>query len=285
MTFLNTDRFGSITALFVMAAAWFGTLAVTNVVAAGDCCPKCGASCRLVECTVMVPVTVTETRVKNCIVKKEVQRQEEYSVFRRVDASQEFKKEICYLDDEIKSKEITQERCKVVNNPAIQSYRVKVPVCQEETHMVQTERCIDGEMVLVEEPCTKTVMREIEEVRERECTRPQLVFDEQKCTIDYCVKTPKTHTVPCAEETYFKLERETRTRDVTVCVPEIERRTYDVQVTKMYPKTVHCCPECAVKLKGLHQGGGSRHSDKGVMSKLSQHHKKLTGKIGQLLHH
>jgi hypothetical protein len=238
------------TALLV-AVTWFSVAGpVASVVAGGhqQCCPECGTTCgHLVECVVMVPMTVTETRVKNVVVKKQVEREEEYTVFRQVAETRQFTKKFCYLDDEVKSKQITCERCQIVEIPTIQTFRVKVPVCEEETHVVPTEQCIDGQVVVVEEPCTKAVWREREEVREQECTRPQLVFDTKKCTIDYCVKTPKTHEVPCMEETYLKLVPETRTRTVTVCVPQIERVTYDVQVTKMFPKTVSCCPHCAAK--------------------------------------
>lgn len=216
------------------------------------CCSHCGADgCQLVECTVMVPTSVTETRVRNCIVKKQVEREETYTVFRRVDEKREFTKELCYLDDEVKSQEIEQKTCHIVTNPVIQTYRVKVPVCEEHTEMVATQRCIDGQMVVVEEPCTQQVVREREEVRTRTCERPQVVYETTKCTIDYCVKVPKKHEIPCMEETESKLVPETRTRKVTACVPTIERQPYDVQVTKMLPRTVLCCQQCATRL-GAH---------------------------------
>jgi len=226
----------------------------------------------LVTCTVMKPVTVTETRVKNCVVTKEVEREETYTVYRRVEESREFKRKVCFLDDEIKSKKITEESCRVVQNPVIQTYRVKVPVCEQHTEMVQAEQCMDGQMVLVEEPCTKCVTREREEVRTRECTEPQVVWDQKTCTIDYCVKVPKTREVPCTEETVLKLEPVIKTRKVTVCVPEIERQTYDVQVTKMFPETVCVCEHCAAKMNkkcsdGQCGGGGGW---KAGLSKLKQ---------------
>ncbi len=242
------------------------------------CCSHCGADgCPMVECTVMVPMTVTETRVKNCIVKKHVDREETYTVFRRVPEKREFKKELCYLDDEVKSQEIEKKTCHIVMNPVIQTYRVKVPVCEEQTEMVETQRCIDGQMVVVEEPCTQQVIREREEVRTQNCERPQVVYETTKCTIDYCVKTPKKYEVPCMEETEYKLVPETRTRKVTACVPTIERQPYDIQVTKMFPETVLCCQPCAAKLGAHGHEGGSKHSKgivKGAMDNLKSaiHH-------------
>jgi len=236
-------------------AAFLGWCCVAHVGYAGDgpCCSHCGArDCQVVECTVMVPMTVTETRVKNCVVTKHVDRQETYTVFRRVPEKRKYTKELCYLDDEVKSKEIERKTCHIVMNPVEQTFRVKVPVCEVQTQMVESEQCIDGEMVIVEEPCTKTVVREQEEVRTQTCERPQLVHDVTKCTIDYCVKTPKKHEVPCMEEVEYKLVPETRTRTVTACVPTIERQTYDVQVTKMFPQTVICCQHCAGKLGHRH---------------------------------
>jgi hypothetical protein len=231
----------------------------------------------------MVPCTVTETQVKNCIVKKQVEREESYTVFRRIAEKREFKKELCYLDDEVKTQEIEQKTCHIEMNPVVQTYRVKVPVCETQTEMVETERCIDGEIVVVEEPCTRQVVRESEEVRTRDCERPQVVFETNKCTIDYCVKTPKKYEVPCMEETEYKLVPETRTRKVTACVPKVERQTVEVQVTKMFPKTILCCQHCAAKLGGKCEGGGCSHAGgkhsggmgTAALDKMKASHKKL----------
>ncbi len=149
------------------AIVFLGWCCLASAVGAGEkaCCNHCGAhDCHLVECTVMVPIMVTETQVKNCIVKKNVEREETYTVFRRVEDKREFKKKCCYLDTEIKSKEITEKKCHIVNNPVIKTYRVKVPVCETLTEMVEVEECIDGERVIVERPCTRQVVREREEV-------------------------------------------------------------------------------------------------------------------------
>jgi hypothetical protein len=196
--------------------------------------------------------------------------------------TKQFKKEICYLDDEVKSKEIKQEKCRIVDNPVVQTYRVRVPVCEEQTEMVQTEKCIDGELVVVEEPCVRHVVREQEEVRTQECQQPQLVFEESTCTIDYCVKTPKKHEIPCMEETVYKLEPVTQKRKVTACVPEVQRTTYEVQVTKMFPKTVFCCQACAARLRHGSGLGGDGGDGAGIVDKLKDHHGKLKDTLGGL---
>ncbi len=259
-------------ALLCAALVVLGLRNVTKIVMAEDptqcthghaACSQCGVCCcPLVECTVMVPMTVTETRVQNYIVWKHVDREETYTVFRRVPEKQEFKKECWYLDDEVETKKIKAETCHLVNNPAIQTYRVNVPHCEIETPA--SDPCM-------EDACPKTVVRLRKEVRTNDCERPQLVFETNTCTIDYCKKVPKKYEIPCMEETTYKLVPESRTRTVSACVPVVMRKPVDVTVQRMVPKTVVCCPACAAKLRHQHVAAGSHsHQDGGLKGKLKK---------------
>ncbi len=240
---LSPYRISRILALLVVVC-----VTVQPLRAGDDCCDRCGANgCRMATKTVMVPMTVVETRMKTCVVKKTVEREETYTVFRRVPVHREFNKEVCYLDDEVKTKEIEETKCRVIKVPVERTIHVKVPVREIQTQMVRRERCVDGHKVIVEEPCTREVIRKTDDIRTEMCQEPQLVFETNKRTIDYCVKVPKKRVIPCTEETTYKLVPEQRTRTVTVCVPEIVKKPVEVTCTKMVPRTITCCPKCGRK--------------------------------------
>jgi hypothetical protein len=88
--------------------------------------------------------------------------------------------------------------------------------------------------------------------RTRDCIRNDVVFEECKKTIDYCVKTPKFEKKTCGVETIYKLVPVEKTRTVTVCVPEIVKKPIDIKVQRKVAKTVCCCQECACKTKKKH---------------------------------
>ena len=208
-------------------------------------CGKHGTECHLVKKTIMVPTLVTETRIKTCVIEKEVEREETYTVFKQVPVKKQYKKECCYLADEVKTKTITQTKCHRVQNPVSRTVAVKVPVeeCYEGTC---TQRVCDecGREVCVETPCMckKTTL---EKEFRSDCTSvEEVVFEKIKKDIDYCVKTPKKHTELCSEETTYKLEPVEKTRKVVVCVPELVKQPVEVKVTKMLPKTIYCCEKC-----------------------------------------
>lgn len=168
-------------------------------------CGRCGRTCarnQWVTCTIMVPQTVVETVLKPCVVYVPEEREEEYTVFVRVPETRQFTKTHWYLADEIKSQEITQERCVVVMNP-------------------------------------------VESKSACQFLEPQLVWETTKRTIDYCIKVPRSREVECGEETVYRLEPHTRTRQVTVQVPQLEKRPVQVEVSKMVPQTISCCAVCA----------------------------------------
>lgn len=211
------------------------------------CCQKCGCQCgeaRLVAKTIMVPCVITETRLKSCVIEKEVEREETYTEFKRVPVKRKFVKETCYLEDEVKTKTITQKECHRVQIPVTRTYAVNVPVTEVREGVRQREVCTHCGKVCIEEPCTCQITRMEKGLRSTNLCEEQVVFDITKKDIDYCVKTPKKKTEFCAEETAYTLEPVEKKRKVTVCVPEIVKKPYDVQVTKMVPKTIYCCEKC-----------------------------------------
>ena len=214
------------------------------------CCENCGiacSSCNLCDHTVMVPMTVTETRMKPCGVKKQVEREETYTGFTRVPVKRTYSKEKCYLKDEVRTKTITEEKCHRVANDVVSEFPVQVPTTETRSSVIQQEVCIDGQVVCVEQPCERQVTVLTEEWRSANCCKEGVVFETTKRDIDYCVRVPKTYKQVCAEETEYKLVPVTKTRKVTVCVPEIVEVPEEVTVCKMVPQTKQCCPKCCRK--------------------------------------
>ena len=209
-----------------------------------QCCP-----CQIVEKTIMVPMCITETRMKSCIVKTNKERTETYTVFKRVPVEREYTTECCYMDTEIKTKEITKTKCRRVKNPTVLVDTVKIPVKE----IQQGTRCCEVgtwcSKCCIEEPCTCCITRAADIPRTRHCTREDVVFEECKKTIDYCVKIPKYEKKSCGVETIYKLVPVEKTCTVTVCVPEIVKKPVDIKVQRMVAKQVCCCKECACKTK------------------------------------
>jgi hypothetical protein len=225
-------------------------LASASLIYAGNTCScdHCGSACdthRLVKKTIMVPCVVTETRLKTCVVKRSVEKEETYTVFRRVPVTRRFEKETCYLEDDIKTQMIEKKQCRQVENPVVRSYAVNVPVTEVHESVRQREVCTECGKVCIEEPCTCKVTRMQREMRSTNYCEKDVVFETTKKEISYCVKTPKIHKEFCAEETVYVLEPVEKTRTVVVCVPEIIKKPIEVQVVKMLRKTVYCCEKCA----------------------------------------
>jgi hypothetical protein len=212
-------------------------------------CPRCGTSGhgKLVERTIMVPTEITETRMKTCVIKRTDVREETYTVFKRVPETRTFTKETCYLEDEVKTKEITKKECHRVTNPVIETCAVKVPHTEMRTEMVMKEICTECGPACIEVPCTREVTVEHDEIRSKTTCVPDIAIETTKREISYCVKVPKTHKTTC-EETVYKLVPIEKTRQVEVCVPEIIKKPFEVTVTKMVPRTVTCCEKCAHRL-------------------------------------
>ncbi|MHB8862189.1 MAG: hypothetical protein ACYC6N_07285 [Pirellulaceae bacterium] len=241
---------------------WGATLVIVTGVANGGadrhlagrnhqpCCENCGiacSSCDLCDHTVMVPMMVTETRMKTCVVKKQVEREETYTVFKLTPVKRTYTKEKCYLKDEVRTKTVTQEKCHRVSNVIVSEFPVQVPITEVRSSVVQNEVCIDGQMVLAEQPCESQVTVLGEEWRSATCCKEDVVFETTKRDIDYCVQVPKTYKQVCAEETEYKLMPVEKTRKVTVCVPEIVEVPEEVTVCKMVAQSKQCCPKCCRK--------------------------------------
>ncbi len=84
-----------------------------------------------------------------------------------------------------------------------------------------------------------------DDVRVSTCCRPQVVFEETKRDLTYCVKVPKKYEIPCTEETVHELRPVEKKRTVVVCVPEVVREPVTRMVCKLIPQTVSCCEQCA----------------------------------------
>lgn len=246
-----------IVALFAIAGGISGSLQ------ANDCCESCGAQCgkhRLVARTVMVPKTVIETQVKSCLIYKTETREETYTVFKRVPDERKIYKEVCYLDDEVKSKEITETNCKLVEIPVTKECKTKVPV-SEFQQGVRLKECCDqcGNKICVEEPCCCEVVREVDGIKSECVEEIQVVFEKTKRTIDYCVKTPKKSKELVCEETAYKLVPVEKTRTVEVQVPEYVKQPCEVKVRKMVPQTIYCCEKCCDNHHHNHASNHAHH--------------------------
>jgi hypothetical protein len=208
-------------------------------------CQQCGGHGPLADRTIMVPTWVSETRLESKVITKTVERQETYTAFERVPVTRKFTKECCYLDTEVKTQPITDKKCHIVQNPVEITQHVKVPEMTLQTEMVCREICNpDGSISVIEEPCTREVAVLRDDVRISICQRPQVVFEETKRDLTYCVKVPKKYEIPCTEETVQELRPVEKTRTVTVCVPEVVKEPVTRTVCKMIPQTVLCCEKC-----------------------------------------
>lgn len=211
-------------------------------------CAHCGQNCQaqmLVEKTVMCPVQVIETRVKPCLVETCEEREEKYTAFKCVPQTRTIKKELCYLLDEVKSKQIIDKKCQLVDIDVTRTKNVLVPAYELVETCVEREVCTKCGPVCVEECCIQEKARLAAGTVQEKDTDKQLVFLETKRDFFYCVKTPKKHTIDCANESFYKLEPVEKTRKVQVMVPKIEYVPYEVEVTKMLPKKVLCCIPCS----------------------------------------
>jgi hypothetical protein len=242
----------------IESKSWFWTLvAVATLLASAPAvglgnhllrCHHCGKHCQthqLVEKTVMVPKKVIEIRGKNCVVMKNVEREEKYTVFVMKPDKRAYKKPVCYLDDEVKEQVITKIEPKLVSVPVNRVNHLKVPgepVCSDELRC--HEECTKCGPVCVCEVCPVEKTYLVDSVDAQLYNETQLVIDKSQCNIAYCVKTPKSYTIPCAEEEYFHLVPVERTRKVTVCIPKIEKQNIEVEVTKMVPCKIFVCEAC-----------------------------------------
>ncbi len=240
------------------------------------CCQMCGHECghqHLVQKTIMVPMKVCETQLKTEIIKVTKERTQTYTVFKRVPEKRKYTRECCHLEDEIKTKTISTENCRRVQNPVIREDTVKVPVHEMFEGVKRQVICTECGAMCVESPCTCCRTTTTDEVRVQNCERQDVVFEVCKKDIDYCVKTPKFDEKVCAEETIYKLVPVEKTCKVMVCVPEIVKKPCQVEVTRMVAKKVWCCEACCQKCDAGHHGKPS------VKEHLADAKKKLTKQV------
>ena len=217
-------------------------------------CPCCGCSCSkdcLVPVTIKVPTMVTVQRMKSILVTKTEEREQTYTVFKRVPVKKKYYKECCYLDDQVKTKMIEKKRCQLVKNDATVKFEAKIPLTEYQYHYPPCQ-CQDCNDPAAQDACNDAscpckvckVTRLGVEERTAQCERPDVIFHKEKCEIDYCVKVPKRDKQVCMEETVYELVPIEKTRKVTVCVPEYIKVPHEVEVCMMVPKTIWCCPKC-----------------------------------------
>ncbi len=185
--------------------------------------------------------------MKSCVVKTMKEREETYTEFKRVPVKKTYNKVTCYLDDEVKTKEITEKKCKRVTVPVEVEYSVNIPIKESRAGVRRNSRCTECGQICVEEPCQCQVTRLVRGKQTKCSERTQVVFETTKKQIDYCVKVPKKHEEFCFSESYDKLVPVEKTRTVQVCVPEIVKRPVEVEVTKMLPVVIYCCEKCGDK--------------------------------------
>jgi len=261
--------------------------------AGGGHCQKCGAACcenELCSRWIQVPMNVTETRYKSCVVKDIEDRQETYTVFRRVPVERKYYREECYLEDEVKTKTITETQCHLVDNPVERTMKVPVPEIHYRESPCGSDGCKDGCGGADCEPrmCQVVVLGE-QEIQET-CERRDVVFSKTTKEIDYCVKVPKTKKTLCTVEKVYELQPFEETRTVSVCVPKLIKTPYEVTVCRLVPQPILCCPHCAQQIDREQQREESprRHQDhkKGkALEKLKEHVQELKDKDHALLGH
>jgi len=221
---------------------------------ANICCQACGCDCcpcEIRQHTVMVPMCVTETRMKVKIVREMKERKKTYTVFKRVPVKRTYSKECCYLEKEVVTKEITKIKCRRVKNDLILEDTVGTPVIELHPGVRRREVCTACGKMCVEEPCTCQVVRLEKQPRVRYCKQQDVVFEECKETIDYCVKTPKSEKIECGVETIYKLVPVEKTCTVQVCVPKAVKVPVDIKVNRMVAKKIYCCDECWCNMQQL----------------------------------
>lgn len=235
-----------------------------------DCCVRCGLKCvpgRLVEKTVMVPITVTETRLKTCIQKVNKEFEETYTVFKREPVTKTIKKRTCYLEDEIRTKMVECKHCARVRNPTVTSFTTEVPeqdvrigpppkspcACGDSGDgtcpcMCASETCADGsctECAADQSECERVVTVMKKKACSQNGEKQDVIFRKSTKPLSYCVKVPKYKEEICKEITEYELVPVEKTRTVVHCVPEIVKKPVEVQVTKMVCKKILCCEACS----------------------------------------
>lgn len=245
-----------------------------------ECCVQCGLKCvpgKLVAKTIMVPITVTETRLKTCIENVDKEFEVKCTVFKREPVTQTIKTKVCYLEDEVRNKVVETKCCARVKNPTVTTFDVEVPEVEERIGPPPSDPCQCGDCGTGDCPChcanpeanatcdcpaclgnpegagpagdDPNCVRHVCVMRDQpksvNCEKDAVVFITKSDVCSYCVKVPKYREEVCKEITEYKLVPVVKTKKVVRCVPEIKKRPIEVQVTKMVPKTIYCCEACS----------------------------------------
>lgn len=174
---------------------------------------------------------VTELRTVSKVVRKEVEREEEYTAFKIVPKERIIKEDCWYLEDEVKQQEVEKKSCMVVELDVDSKRNMLAPVTEYSCNMCGCTPCT----------CKKTYLTPI--VKNEKKKQGAVIFPSIKKLVDYCRKTPKKHTIEKAKQTVMTLEPVTQKRKVTVCVPEIVKETVEVQVWKDMEREYWVCEE------------------------------------------
>ena len=199
-------------------------------------CHDCGRGCashQMVKKTIVKPMQVTELRVKSRVIRKHVEREEEYTAFKRVPKERKITEDCWYLDDEVRQQEVEKKSGILVNQDVNSDRNMLRPVRVDQ----YCTKC-NGQVC----KCTKTYLDEF--IKREKKDEPTVLFPSVKRLVDYCRKTPKKHEIEKATETVMTLQPVTLKRKVMVCVPEIVKETVEVQVWKDINYDVWVCDEC-----------------------------------------
>ena len=203
-------------------------------------CQRCGNpcdACELTRCDVWVEQYVVEKRVRTRVVKVPKQREETYTVFRKVPVERKYEREYCYLKKDVVTQQVTQKECHLVDVPVERTKEVTRYFCERREVVLDSPcSCCEPQVRDVLVPF-KTQEKEI-------CTERRVVFTQTKKDISYCIRVPKKKKIVCATEKTYELVPVEKKRIVTVCVPELVREEIEVAVCKRVPKSMICCNEC-----------------------------------------
>ena len=203
-------------------------------------CQRCGNpcdACELARCDVWVEQYVVEKRVRTRVVKVPKQREETYTVFRKVPVERKYERECCYLKRDVATQKVTKKECHLVDVPVERTKEVTRYFCERREVMLDSPcSCC--------EPQVRDVLVPFKSQEKEICTERRLVFTETKKDISYCIRVPKKKKIPCATDKTYELVPVEKKRIVTVCVPEIVREEIEVAVCKRVPKSMICCNEC-----------------------------------------
>lgn len=203
-------------------------------------CKKCGkhhSHGQMVEKVEMRPILVKEMQTRTRIVHKEVEREEEYTVFEIVPKEREITKDCWYLEPEVKQQRVEEKKCVVVAQDVVRQTNIRSPAEPSISTHSSKGKC-------AKKNCSSKAVRMVPTVKEEKDQRPTVLFPTVSKDVDYVRMTPKKHTITVATETVQTLQPVTRKRMVKVCVPEVVSEQVEVNVWREQEHRYWVCKTC-----------------------------------------